>query len=61
MFKNTELEGMGINVNEENLNHVCFVDNIMFISGNLEKAEILFVKLMSASYKIGLKINTNKT
>jgi len=37
MFKNTELEGMGINVNGENLNHLCFADDIVLISDSIEK------------------------
>jgi len=44
---------MDININRENLNNLCFTDDIVLISDNLEKSETLLVRLTSASYKIG--------
>jgi len=51
---------MDININGENLNHLCLADDIMLISDNLKKAETLLVRLTSASFKVELKIDTNK-
>jgi len=48
---------MDININGENLNHLSFADDIVLISDSLEKTDTLFVRLMSASYKIGRNID----
>ncbi|XP_029658895.1 uncharacterized protein LOC115232884 [Formica exsecta] len=58
---NTELEGLGINVDGENLNHLRFADDIVLITDCLGKAGEMLLKLTSASHKVGLKINDGKT
>ena len=61
MFKNIDLEGLGINIDGKDLNHLRFADDIVLISDCLGKAEEMRLKLTSASHKVGLKINTTKT
>lgn len=61
MFKNIELEGLGINIDGKDLNHLRFADDIILISDCLGKAEEMLSKLTSASHKVGLKINPTKT
>ena len=61
MFKNIELEGLGINIDGKDLNHRRFADDIVLISDCLGKAEKMLSKLTSASHKVGLKINATKT
>ena len=61
MFKNIDLEGLGINIDEKNPNHLRFADDIVLISDCLGKAEKMLSKLTSTSQKVGLKINATKT
>ena len=52
---------MGININEEDLNHLRFADDIVIISDCINKARKMLERLHQISGRIGLKINTSKT
>ena len=60
MFENIRLESRGININSENL-ELQFADDIVLISHSLDEADSMLPLLISASHKVGLKINTFKT
>lgn len=58
---NAELEGLGINIVGQEINHFRFAGYFILISECLDKVEDMLLKLISASYEVGLQITSRKT
>lgn len=52
---------MGINIDGEKLNHLCFADDIVLIADSMQEAQHMLQTLHEAAGKVGLKINLSKT
>lgn len=52
---------MGINIDGENLSHLCFADDIVLITDDTAKAQTMLQNLQTAAEKVGLEINLSKT
>lgn len=61
MFKRTNIENLGININGEKLSHLRFADDLILITDDLKEAQEMLSELNLASREVGLKINTGKT
>ena len=57
IFTNIQWEDKGLNIDEENLDHLKFADDIILIAANWKDAEVM----LKESAKFGLKINISKT
>ncbi|CAH2092277.1 unnamed protein product [Euphydryas editha] len=61
VFKLMEWKGRGININGEHLSHLRFADDIVILAESLEELGIMLSDLNSASQRVGLKMNMDKT
>lgn len=61
VFKTLHWDNKGIKINGLYLNHLRFADDIVLISENLDELESMIQELKTASAKIGLEMNINKT
>jgi hypothetical protein len=61
IFKNTQWQDMGINIDGERLNHLRFADDVVLIADNLQDTVSMLHSLKSLSERAGLKINFEKT
>ena len=61
IFRAIDWGKKGININEENLNHLRFADDIIIIDYAIKDIEEMLQKLDNASRKCGLKMNRRKT
>uniref|UniRef100_A0A7I4YT02 Reverse transcriptase domain-containing protein n=1 Tax=Haemonchus contortus TaxID=6289 RepID=A0A7I4YT02_HAECO len=52
---------MGVKVNGRYLDRLCFVDDIVLITPNIEQAEQMLAEFGNACGKIGLRLNPKKT
>ncbi|KAH1021435.1 hypothetical protein HUJ04_010951 [Dendroctonus ponderosae] len=60
-FKSVDFDGIGININGENLTHLRFADDIVLITHRINHARTMLQQLNAASQNIGLRINLSKT
>lgn len=61
MFKQTNWDNLGVNINGERLNHLRFADDIVLIADRFNDAILMLKNLNEESKKVGLKINFPKT
>ncbi|CAG4942909.1 unnamed protein product [Parnassius apollo] len=61
VFKLLDWKGYGININGEYITHLRFADDIVIMAESLEDLSIMLNDLNSASQRIGLKMNMDKT
>ncbi|RVE40503.1 hypothetical protein evm_014848 [Chilo suppressalis] len=61
IFKLLDWKGRGININGEYLSHLRFADDVVLMAETLEDLNTMLEDLSSASQKVGLKMNMEKT
>ena len=61
MLKMINWDSTGINIDGKLINHLCFADDIILITDNIQEAQNMLDMLNDASEKVGLKINLSKT
>ena len=61
MFKRTNIENLGININGEKLSHLRFADDLVLFADNFKDAKEMLNELELTSKKVGLNINIGKT
>lgn len=61
MYKQTNWDNLGVNINGERLNHLRFADDIVLIADRLDDVISMLRNLNEESRKVGLKINFPKT
>ncbi|CAG4942460.1 unnamed protein product [Parnassius apollo] len=61
VFKLLDWKGYGININGEYITHLRFADDIVLMAESLEDLSTMLNDLNSASQRIGLKMNMDKT
>lgn len=54
-------ENMGININGERLNNLCFADDVVLVAENVDDLKTMLLDLVNAAQKYGLHINSTKT
>lgn len=61
IFRNINIDGKGLNINGENLNHLRFADDIVLIAERHEDLSYMLTVLDEKSRDCGLEMNQNKT
>ncbi|CAG5056668.1 unnamed protein product [Parnassius apollo] len=61
VFKLLDWKGYGININGEYITHLRFADDIVLMAESLKDLSTMLNDLDSASQRIGLKMNMDKT
>lgn len=60
-FKRIDWGSKGLTIEEETLHHLRFTDNIIIIAKTKEELRNMLIDAHTASARVGLKINFNKT
>lgn len=61
IFKLLDWEGLGININGQYLTHLRFADDIVLMAETMEDLNTMLEDLRSASQRVGLRMNMDKT
>lgn len=61
MLNKINWDNIGINIDGEKLNHLCFADDIVLITDNMPEAQTMMQNLCEAAERVGLEINISKT
>lgn len=61
IFRKTNWDDYGININGKKLNHLRFADDLILLSENQEGLKIMLTQLDRESKKVGLTMNPDKT
>ncbi|XP_045466792.1 uncharacterized protein LOC123675477 [Harmonia axyridis] len=61
MLKRVDWGTTGVNIDGEQIGHLCFADDIVLITNNIRKAQYMLDMQNDVSEKFGLKMNLSKT
>ncbi|VDM57778.1 unnamed protein product [Angiostrongylus costaricensis] len=60
-MRTSEWDNMGVKIDGRLIHHLCFADDIVFITRNIIQAERMIADFDKARGKIGLRLNPAKT